>query len=862
MKSAYDYLIELLTTQPQTSTFAGSGYPTYSNQPVKLPIIKQAGKAVKDYGVAQKDYVLSKQFPTDVISQNIGIGLGAAAGTPFGLTGPGAIAGGALGGFVGNRIKEQQGYPQTAWSTLLDTITGGIPGNLDNVASARFGLLPKSTPPNKPFNIDPSHILSKHPDLNLKKDIPITDIHGNKAIIPQGEALSVYELKGGKVLLKDGEEYIVNKNHYANVKGNSIKGEAVDFAPELKHLEEKIRGISKTYTELPQGWKVQEKSFDDPMGRYHVIDENGNPMSNGDTPSEAIEHTLNYLTSKADVPTKFSQYQLPGGKNYKEILLKAPANKLPEGFQVKANKIPGELDVRRMADGTGFEVFNRETNNALAASTSEDRAYEILQDISQNTRQPGFSIEGPDGARYASGVTEQRAIDQYHKSHSNSFRSSHYPDDANLLAHLRMNQREYQGKPVSFLEELQSDWASKGRREGFRPDEPLSYTIQERPLNDPRMQSSWSVIDNRGNEIVRGGTREYAEEQAARYNQAGLPSHLSDRSGIPNHPLLKQWPELSLKRALQESVNNNSDYFAWTTGEQQAGRYNLSKQVDKIQWDPSLSPGGRTVDITPKGSNPIKVIIGADGKVATAGGNIPEHWLGKGLDEVVGKGVADNILKNPQGKLSGEGLNIGGEWAKNLYDNQVKSTVEKLTGGMVEPLDLGLPIDSKNKLQWFVEPQLSDEAINKLSLSEISNLYRDNYPLTQEQLQPGLKIREAGGPTHVITEALDNGKFRAIPSQNWKTYKPAYQQQYLQDIQNWRQARTGGIVRDPFEAEFTLSNPLTTQQGLHLTPEIKSKIKGEMPFGFKSPSNSFPNAFSAIPRDVQSTHPVLKMLGF
>lgn len=43
-----------------------------------------------------------------------------------------------------------------------------------------------------------SDIMSKHPDINLKRDVPITDIHGNKAVIPEGEALTPYELKGNK----------------------------------------------------------------------------------------------------------------------------------------------------------------------------------------------------------------------------------------------------------------------------------------------------------------------------------------------------------------------------------------------------------------------------------------------------------------------------------------------------------------------------------------------------------------------------------------------------------------------------------------------------------------------------------------
>ena len=83
-------------------------------------------------------------------------------------------------------------------------------------------------------------IMAKHPDIQLKRDVPITDIYGNKVKIPEGEALTPYELKGNKVLLKDGETYIVSKNQYQNIKGNAIKGEAKPFAPELAGTEETI----------------------------------------------------------------------------------------------------------------------------------------------------------------------------------------------------------------------------------------------------------------------------------------------------------------------------------------------------------------------------------------------------------------------------------------------------------------------------------------------------------------------------------------------------------------------------------------------------------------------------------------------
>lgn len=85
-------------------------------------------------------------------------------------------------------------------------------------------------------------IVKEYPDIQLRKDVPVKDIYGNKVEIPEGEALTPYELKGNKILLQDGETYIVSKNQFQNIKGQSIVAESKPFALELEGLEETIRG--------------------------------------------------------------------------------------------------------------------------------------------------------------------------------------------------------------------------------------------------------------------------------------------------------------------------------------------------------------------------------------------------------------------------------------------------------------------------------------------------------------------------------------------------------------------------------------------------------------------------------------------
>lgn len=152
-------------------------------------------------------------------------------------------------------------------------------------------------------------IQKTYPNIKLTKEVKATDVYGNKVEIPKGEKLTPYELKDGKILLQDGETYLVSKNQFQNIEGNSIVGKPKPFAPELEGVEEVIKGQTnlnnKSYTELIDEYK---RTF-------------GDNEYKGLTP-EKLKLLLNKKLGSDT--TRYSSYQLPGGENYKEILIKAP----------------------------------------------------------------------------------------------------------------------------------------------------------------------------------------------------------------------------------------------------------------------------------------------------------------------------------------------------------------------------------------------------------------------------------------------------------------------------------------------------------------------------------------------------------
>ena len=151
------------------------------------------------------------------------------------------------------------------------------------------------------------------------------------------------------------------------------------------------------------------------------------------------------------------------------------------------------------------------------------------------------------------------------------FSSSHF-SEKNILVHIRHNTRtDAEGNKVLFLEEVQSDWGQKGKKEGFDVDNKIEYTIK--PL-----ENTFGIYSN-GNLIAETISKEKAEIKIEQ-----LKSQKPTIS-IPTAPFVTDtntWVKLGLKVALKEAVKQGADKIAWTTGEQQNDRYDLSKQVKSV----------------------------------------------------------------------------------------------------------------------------------------------------------------------------------------------------------------------------------------------------------------------------------------
>ena len=253
------------------------------------------------------------------------------------------------------------------------------------------------------------------------------------------------------------------------------------------------------------------------------------------------------------------------------------------------------------------------------------------------------------------------------------FGSSQWEDlaDNRRVVHLRMNTRtDADGNKVLFLEEVQSDWGQKGKKEGFS-DKKFVFTY----------------LDEKGIETKEFKTRKEAEDfrniiPSSKHSSAGIRE--IDNGSVATAPFVMDtnaWTKLGLKVALKEAVAQGIDKIAWTTGEQQNDRYDLSKQVDAIHYVKNTD--GTYSFNAEKDGNEFSVVQN----------NVSE----KNLESLVGKEVAQKIINNEgevkRGKdtrkgaktLKGNDLKVGGKGMKGFYGEPSEGK-EGIVGGVAKAL--------------------------------------------------------------------------------------------------------------------------------------------------------------------------------
>ncbi|MGA9156523.1 MAG: hypothetical protein WB249_07020 [Candidatus Sulfotelmatobacter sp.] len=322
-------------------------------------------------------------------------------------------------------------------------------------------------------------------------------------------------------------------------------------------------------------------------------------------------------------PSKYESYTLPGDKdNYTEKLLTLPSE---------------NSDVRQ-----AYEKAENERNTYIST---------------------GSLVPGDVELRFQDAQTAMRKAANTGKT----FQSSHF-DEPNVLAHARFDDRtSLDGKKTLLLEELQSDWHQKGKQVGYQ--NPAPTTLPDGIFVVPE-NGKFQVVNREGNPLL---SRLFGSEQEAKTAALTHYGEGAGNPGVPNAPFRSDWHELVIKRMLRHAAENGYDRLAWTTGDQQAARYDLSKHIGRVTYDPTdntlqaFDPNGKNVlleTVEPKASA-ISEYIGKE----------PAQKLMEKVDAY--KPAIGGVDEPDIPELKGLDLKVGGDWAKALYDRAIPNFLNK-----------------------------------------------------------------------------------------------------------------------------------------------------------------------------------------
>ena len=496
-----------------------------------------------------------------------------------------------------------------------------------------------------------------------------------------------------------------------------------------------------------------------------------------------------YLVEQGDDSNaKFASYQLPGGENYREMLLT-----LPEKTTASIER----AEYERWAKTKGFNPN---------ATIAEEKYLSEVGKIAPAPR----TMSAMDADRNA------------------NFQSSHF-NQPNILAHIRFNERtDADGKRVLFLEEIQSDWGQKGKKNGF----------------EATIEKEWIVRLKDGGAVYRRTTTE-REARSLVEGQSELEVIEGERTvpaAVPPAPFVtdtKSWTALALKRMIAYSVDNGFDKIAWTTGEQQAARYDLSKQVDTISWAHNKD-----------GTYNIEADTGARGEPI-----VKKNMSASELEDTIGKEAAQKVIDGTgkftekmqdatqvRGRLSNLDLKVGGEGMKGFYDAIVPQVaneiLRKAGGGKVEYISFAGKLRPKN-IRTLEGQRISTGLNGEQPGFTITDLLREK--VTSEGL-PLFARKQSSAPEETKSETsqriIQDKMNRFAVVRDWLETKGKKLSEaadvWLQEgnmygrissrVQDFREQQVDSLLQETHKAGFTMTQVSDYLEMKHV-PEANARMR-------------------------------------
>jgi hypothetical protein len=335
------------------------------------------------------------------------------------------------------------------------------------------------------------------------------------------------------------------------------------------------------------------------------------------------------------------------------------------------------------------------------------------------------------------------------KNGDKNYWSTHFLQDPNVLAHMRVQDRKgANGEKILHVEEIQSDWHQEGRKKGYKPDD---YVQQS------------NAIDKEFDELLTKRTELQVQAVKAKYIGGGEGAQaLTDEAnsmtpklmqlqeqrdklrdvinyGVPDAPFKKNWHELAMKRLLNYAADNGYDSIAITPGAEQVNRFGLEKHIEKLHYNADIKR--------------LRA-FNHSGREVLSKDMTPEE-----LSKNIGEELANKLLQQPSEfgvhTLADQDIKVGGEGMKGFYDKILPdylNTFGKPYGAQVGQLDAVMSNPTPEQVRQFhglgilrydIKTPEEKEALKQKMLQSQVSLH--NFPITPEMRE---SIKQKGLPLY------------------------------------------------------------------------------------------------------------------
>ena len=487
---------------------------------------------------------------------------------------------------------------------------------------------------------------------------------------------------------------------------NSLKradgGRTLDKSGFFSKAEEVAKNLPQQRGNVDQMLAMMAKSGVKPAELLHA----GKPFGHSISREELARHfgdkkpkikVTKYARDEEDT-TRYSDYSLHGGDDYREHLLHLPSNADPNdpSLRMRMTNTPdgGTGMVKKVPFGDYQSSHWADTPNVLA--------HVRMQNFKHPIESPEYEEAKKKHADAAQGrIAAHDVLKEAHAIHGSLWREEPSVFNASLDRKEKAGKNYEQAaleevrakkalnsmphEKILHLEELQSDWGQEGRSKGFYdPKNPV--TLYKAKAPDYRREDEEVVGHFPDKDAVDEHLKSIFEKEGPSDDYRSVsrkPGNTIEEPPIgPFVGNTQHWTDLGLKHVLHEAAKGKHDKISWTPGEEHVSRFGIGNHIGEIVYDPknkvfeARNPRGMSIHFDDGADkDKIKNYVGKELAEKLFNTELAPHRYGDKHSRYL---YGDHNGETQVHKLSGMDLKVGGEGMRKYYDEILPKSLLKL----------------------------------------------------------------------------------------------------------------------------------------------------------------------------------------